>query len=112
MAKNATTVRTSEWESAFNRYQDIRMSLATSEAKAHKSQELSEALAEQIDLVLELPAPSLTAVIQKLHLLWEADLQKPDRDATEKSQIIEDLHELAAEIGQATGLQLAPQIAV
>jgi hypothetical protein len=55
---------------------------------------LERAVAEQEEVLLELEAPHLTAIVQKLRLLFDVDLDKPDQDGFIKSQIVEDLESL------------------
>jgi hypothetical protein len=103
MATNATNARRQKWHRAYSKYADLKLNLAVAEGSPQQLEKLGNALAEQIDLLLELPAPSIAAVIEKLTVMWEADLEKPDRDGAEKLQIIEDLHDLADEARDLIG---------
>jgi hypothetical protein len=103
MASNAITKARASFKRALNKYHELKLNLAQAEGTPQQLEKLGQALAEQIDLLLELPAPSIEAVIEKLTIVWEADLEKPDRDGAEKLQIIEDLHDLAAEARNLVG---------
>jgi hypothetical protein len=107
MATNATNKRRASWERAFRKYQDLILRIE--QAEHPQLDALGRALAAQVDLLLELPAPSFDAVRQKLVLIWEADLEKPDRDGAEKLLIIEDLGDLIVEGSQVLGLEPEPQ---
>jgi hypothetical protein len=106
-AKATNRVR---WAREYQKYAEINLNLSVIEAPPPQLEKIGNALAKQIDTLLEMPCGSITQVIAKLRLLWEADLEKPDRDAAEKLQIIEDLHDLAVEASELVGLEFDPQL--
>lgn len=110
MAANAHTQRRARWERAFNKYQELKLNLALTQAPPEELESIGNALAKQVDTLMELPAPHLAAVMQKLHILWEADLEKADQDAVEKAQIISDLHDLAMAASDVIGFEYEPQL--
>lgn len=55
----------------------------------------TDLLAAAEEAVLELPAPDLSAVIDKLLLLWEIQLWDDSPDACHRQMVIGDLHRLA-----------------
>jgi hypothetical protein len=56
---------------------------------------LGRALAKQADELMELRAPNLTGILQKLYVMWgETDLHGLDRDSEERRLILEDLERL------------------
>lgn len=93
MAANANTKRRARWERAFHKYQELKLKLALTEAPPEELESVGNALAKQVDALMELPAPHLAAVMHKLHILWEADLEKADQDAVEK--ILSELTQLS-----------------
>ena len=102
MATNATT-RMRAWSKALTRYQTLNHRL--DEAQPHEVGQLERALAAAQDELMELPAPSFLAVRQKLDILWELDVEKPDKDGAEKALIIEDLNDLIAEAAAKLGIE-------
>ncbi|MGN7928652.1 hypothetical protein [Sphingopyxis sp. 22461] len=89
MATKPLNASARAWKAAVEKYRELNLSL--NQAPAGKVDAIERAIAEQEDLLLGLEAPSLAAVLQKLELLFETDLDKPDRDGAEKRQIIDDL---------------------
>jgi hypothetical protein len=103
MASKATNARRRTWERAFNKYVDLNLSLEQAQ-KPEAIEKLGEALAKQQDELMELNAPTLTAVLQKLYILWgETDLHGLDRESEEKRVILEDLEELIADTAYLLG---------
>lgn len=77
------------WKAAIEKYRELNLSL--NQAPADKADAIELAIVKQEELLLGLEAPSLAAVLQKLEILFETDLDKPDRDGAEKRLIIDDL---------------------
>ncbi len=77
------------WKAAIEKYRELNLSL--NQAPAEKADAIELAIVKQEELLLGLEAPSLAAVLQKLEILFETDLDKPDRDGAEKRRIIDDL---------------------
>jgi len=92
MAKKPIDAATRAWKAATEKYRALNLSL--NQAPAGKADAIERAIAEQEDLLLGLEAPSIAAVLQKLEILFEADLDKPDRDGAEKRLVIDDLARL------------------
>ncbi len=67
------------------------LNLSLNQAPAEKADTIELAIVKQEYLLLGLEAPSIAAVLQKLEILFETDLDKPDRDGAEKRLIIDDL---------------------
>lgn len=101
MATNATT-RLRAWNKAYTSFTAVKDRLF--EAEPAQVDDLEKALGSAQDLLLDLPAPSLLAVIHKLSILWELDVDKPDKDGREKALILEDLGDLVAEGAAVLGM--------
>ena len=94
MAAKPTKTRRAQWEQAYNRYIELNLRLQATE-NFDEVEALGRALAKQADELMELRAPHLTGVLQKLYLIWgETDLHGLDRDSEEKRLLLEDLEEL------------------
>jgi hypothetical protein len=92
MATKPIDATTRAWKAAIEKHRALNLSL--NQAPAEKIDAIERAIAEQEDLLLRLEAPSIAAVLQKLEILFETDLDKPDRDGAEKRLIIDDLARL------------------
>ena len=92
MATKPLNASTRVWKAAIEKHRELNLSL--NQAPAEKVDAVERAVAAQEDLLLRLEAPSIAAVLQKLEILFEADLDKPDRDGAEKRLIIDDLARL------------------
>lgn len=102
MADNATT-RLRAWNKAHAHYLDLseRLLAANEDEVDAIERELAAAESE----IMELPAPSFIAVRIKLEMLWQVDLDNPDRDSAEKAQIIDDLIDLTDEAAATLGFE-------
>jgi len=89
MASEALNTSALAWKAAIEKHRELSLSL--NQAPAEKVDAIELAITEQEELLLGLEAPSLAAVLQKLEILFETDLDKPDRDGAEKRLIIDDL---------------------
>ncbi|MCW1400985.1 hypothetical protein OKA06_01095 [Novosphingobium sp. MW5] len=89
MADQALLTRAARWNSACELLNTLNLNLAQSQGD--EADRLEKAIAEQEQLTLDLEAPHLNAVVQKLQLIWELDLQKPDEDGGVKRLILADL---------------------
>jgi len=89
MAIEAHTASARAWKAAIEKYRELNLSL--NQAPADKGEAIELAIVKQEELLLGLEAPSLAAVLQKLEILFETDLEKPDRDGADKRLIIDDL---------------------
>jgi hypothetical protein len=95
VAETTLNARHDVWNTRFSNYLALKQRIK--DVAATDRRQLQEAIAEQFDLVMATPAPSVADVTRKLVLLWEADLTTPGRDADEKRQVIADLHQLIEE---------------
>ena len=103
MATEAHTARARAWETVYRKYLTLNQRLA--EAQPGKRDKLERTVAAQQDELLDLNAPSFSAVRQKLEMLWEGELESPDRASEEKRLIIEDLSDLCAEAATTIGIE-------
>lgn len=89
MATKPISASTAAWKAAIENYRELNLSL--NQAPAEKAEAIELAIVKQEELLLGLEAPSIAAVLQKLQILFEVDLDKPDCDGAEKRLIIDDL---------------------
>ena len=101
MTDQASTIRRAKWNSAFTKYTKLNQKLA--QAQGPEAEALERAVAAQQDELLDLTSPTLAAVRIKLNILWEVDLDGFDQASEEKRLILEDLHDLGAELGELLG---------
>lgn len=101
MATNATTARREEWERAFKKLTDLNEKLAHSQPNERDL--LERAVAEQEEDVLDTSAPSLAALLVKLELLFNGQLEGLHPDAEYRRLVIEDLSELIDESRELIG---------
>lgn len=101
MASEALNASAAAWKAAIEKYRELNLSL--NQAPAEKADAIELEIVKQEELLLELEAPSLAAILQKLELLFETDLDKPDRDGAEKRLIIDDLCRLHDEVELLVG---------
>ena len=95
MANDATNERRAEWERGLDAYDKLNLKLI--EAPAKDREALERAIADQEENLLDTPAPSFTAVTQKLYWLWECNLIGLDSETEARRLILEDLETLVAE---------------
>lgn len=103
MATEVLNASARAWKAALEKYRELSLSLSLNQAPTEKVDAIERAIAEQEDLLLGLRAPSIAAVLQKLEILFDTDLEKPDRDGAEKRQIIDDLGRLHDEAALLLG---------
>lgn len=89
MADQALLTRAARWNSACELLNTLNLNLAQN--RAGNLDRLERAIAEQEEVLLSLEAPDLSAVAQKLALLWDLDLEMPDGDGEVKRLILADL---------------------
>ena len=92
MAVDANSAPNAAWNTLFAQYQNLNQRLV--EAPTHKRQALEREIARVEDELLDTPAPSMTAVMHKLGLMWSADMIGIDQASEEKRLILEDLESL------------------
>ena len=101
MATKAHTARAHAWATTFTKYTKLNQKLDV--AQPDDRDALERAVVAHQNELLDLPAPSFCAVIQKLEILWEADLHGFDQTSEEKRLIIEDLQDLLTETAELDG---------
>lgn len=101
MTNVPSTIRRSEWNSAFDKYTKLNQKLA--KAQGPEAHALEHEVGAQQDELLDLPSPTLAAVRIKLELIWEADLFGLDQASEARRLILEDLEDLGAEITELLG---------
>lgn len=92
MATKPINASARAWKAAIEKYRELMLSL--NQAPAEKADAIELSIVKHEEFLLGLDAPSLAAVLQKLEILFETDLDKPDRDGAEKRLIIDDLARL------------------
>src|SRR5688572_30448657 len=97
MAANPPIVPDEAWELALSQYQKAKHKVQMEYAEGITPQNAAVGIDRMNELhreLLRLPAPHISAVIQKLHLIWEEVLFEGTEQASEKQRIIGDLHRL------------------
>ncbi len=92
MADTPLSAPDSAWNTLHENYLDLIRALDG--ARPQERGGLEHAIADVQDDLLDTPAPSFTAVIQKLAMLWEPDLHGLDRQSEERRLILEDIEGL------------------
>ena len=82
------------WASTFTRLTTLNHSLI--EAPAQHRDAIEREIAALHDRLLAMPAPDLSAVIAKLHILWDVSIDQPDQAGYEQRQIVQDLQAIQA----------------
>jgi hypothetical protein len=95
MAPNATTARHQEWKRSFTRLTELNQKL--DQCQPNEREALERAIADQEDDLLDTPAPSFGALLTKLELLFDGQLEGFDAEAEHRRLVIEDLSDLIAE---------------
>jgi hypothetical protein len=109
MAARATKTDRTRWERAMNSYIELNIRLQATD-DSDEVETLGHALAKQADELMELRAPNLTGILQKLYVLWaETDLHGLDRESEEKRLLIEDLEALIDDIAFLLGASAEQQ---
>lgn len=101
MAEEPTTTRRALWETAFNKLTELNQQL--DDCPAEQRDALERAIADQEDDVLDTPAPSFSALLAKLELLFEGQLEGKDAEAEHRRLVIEDLSDLIEETRELVG---------
>jgi hypothetical protein len=81
-----------EWVTNFAKFTELNMYLNL--APHEEREEVQRELAALQDDLLDTPAPTVTAVQQKLEILWEGKMHGLDQDSEERRLILEDLEGL------------------
>jgi hypothetical protein len=92
MADMPHTEYAHEWATLSSRLEELN--LYRDQAPAHERDEVEREIAALQDELLDTPAPSLSAVLQKLLILWDAEMHGLDQNSEERRLLIEDLEGL------------------
>jgi hypothetical protein len=103
MAIDATTARHQEWKCALTKLNELNQSLAS--CQPHERGALERAIADQEEDVLDTPAPSFSALLTKLELLFQGQLEGLNSEAEQRRLVIEDLSDLISETRELVGAQ-------
>ena len=101
MATNATTARRELWERALNNLTELNQKL--DQCAPHERDALERAIADQEEDVLDTPAPSFSALLTKLELLFKGHLDGLHAEAEHRRLVVEDLSELIEETRELIG---------
>ncbi|WP_380874271.1 hypothetical protein ACFB49_46830 [Sphingomonas sp. DBB INV C78] len=89
MAAKPHSVPDGAWNTRYAHYLSLTQRLEQSPPEEHDA--LERAIAATQDDLLDTPAPSFTAVKQKLEMLWQAELHGLDQASEERRLVLEDL---------------------
>jgi hypothetical protein len=92
VAKTPPTTSAQDWATPFNRLEELNLYL--DQAPAHERDAVEREIAALHDDLLDTPAPTLTAVRQKLEMIWEGEMHGLDQASEERRLVIEDLEGL------------------
>jgi hypothetical protein len=101
MAIDANSARQAAWNTTYNRY--LALSQQLDSCSADRRDQLERAVADQQEDVLDTPAPSFSALLTKLELLFEGQLEGLDAEAEHRRLVIEDLNDLVEETREIIG---------
>jgi hypothetical protein len=101
MAIDATTARHQEWECASNKLNELNLRL--DQCQPHERDALERAIADQEEDLLDTPSPTFSALLTKLELLFEGELEGLSAEAEHRRLVIEDLSDLIAETHHLLG---------
>ena len=95
------TARAGAWNAQYTEYLSLMQQLEQA-SPCHRDA-LERAVAGQQDKLLDMNAPTVLAVLHKLEMHWEGQLDGLDQESEEKRLIIEDLSDLCAEAAALIG---------
>jgi hypothetical protein len=95
MAEMADT-RATAWNTSYQNYLNLTRQLAR--CPRHECEALERAVASQQEDLLDTPAPTLKAIVTKLEILFEGQMSGLDAESEAKRLILEDIHDLTAEL--------------
>ena len=101
MAAEPTNTRCALWETAFKTLTALNQKL--DQCQPEDREALERAIADQENELLDTPAPSFSALLVKMELLFEGQLEGLDQEAEHRRLVIEDLSDLIAESRQLIG---------
>ena len=92
MADAAPTTQADAWNTAFTTYTQLNQRL--DQVPPHGRGPIEREIVALQDELLDTPAPTLTAVRQKLEILFEGQMHGLDQGSEERRLILEDLEGL------------------
>ena len=92
MADDAPNTQASAWNTAFETYTQLNHSV--DQAPLQERERIEREIVALQDDLLDTPAPTLTAVRQKLEILFEGQMHGLDQGSEERRLILEDLEGL------------------
>jgi hypothetical protein len=92
MATEPLSAHDGAWKTQFGKYLGITHQLE--QAEPHQRARLERARADAQDDLLDTPAPTITAVLHKLEILFEGQLHGLDQSSDERRLVLEDLEGL------------------
>jgi hypothetical protein len=101
MAVDATNARRANWKRLFQTYLNLNQQL--DQCQQAERDALERAVVAQEEDLLDTPAPSFSAVVTKLELMWSADLHGLDPESEAKRLVLEDLGDLITETRHLLG---------
>ena len=97
-----THTRRSAWKKAYKKLSHLNHRLEQA-VQPHDRDQLERAVAAQQEKVLDMSAPSFLAVLHKLEILWEGQVEGVDQESEFKRLILGDLSDLCAESAALVG---------
>jgi hypothetical protein len=101
VAETTHNRRARAWNTSIQKLQELNRKLEVCEPNARNA--LERAIADQEDDVLDTPAPTYSALLFKLELLFEGQLEGLNTEAEQRRLVIEDLSDLIAETRSLIG---------
>lgn len=101
MADEPIITRCALWETAFNKLTELNQQL--DQCQPQDREALERAVADQEDDLLDTPSPSFSALLTKLELLFEGQLEGLHPEAEHRRLVIEDLSDLIEETRDLIG---------
>jgi hypothetical protein len=101
VADQPTTTRSVLWETSIRKLTELNQKLG--QCQPCERDALERAIADQEDDVLDTPAPSFSALLTKLELLFDGQLEGLHSEAEHRRLVIEDLSDLIEETRDLIG---------
>jgi hypothetical protein len=107
MATDAYTSRVREWNTSYERYLTLNQQLTHCDPEERDA--LQRAVAAQEEDLLDTPAASIDAVRVKLEIIFDGQMTGLDAESEARRLVLEDVHNLAADLGDLIGLKPTQQ---
>lgn len=101
MAETTHNARARAWKISIQKLNKLNLKL--NQCQPQERDALERAIADQEEDVLDTPAPSFSALLTKLELLFEGQLEGLDAEAEHRRLVIEDLSDLIEETRELIG---------